>query len=75
MDYYWERLSKGGDPNAQQCGWLKDKFGLSWQVVPRILPELLNDPDSAKSQRAFQAMLAMKKLDIAALKKAFAGQA
>jgi predicted 3-demethylubiquinone-9 3-methyltransferase (glyoxalase superfamily) len=72
VDYYWERLSEGGDPNAQQCGWLKDKFGLSWQVVPKILPELLANPDPAKSQRTFQAMLQMKKLDIAALQRAFA---
>ncbi len=73
VDYYWERLSEGGDPKAQQCGWLKDKFGLSWQVVPRILPELLSDPDTAKSQRAFQAMMQMKKLDIDGLQRAFAG--
>lgn len=73
VDYYWEKLNEGGDPNAQQCGWLKDKFGLSWQVVPKILPELLNDRDTAKSTRAFQAMLQMKKLDIAALQRAFAG--
>src|SRR2546423_1690595 len=53
MDYYWERLNEGGDPNAQQCGWLKDKYGLSWQVVPKILPQLLTDPDSTRSQRAF----------------------
>jgi len=72
VDYYWERLSENGDPNAQQCGWLKDKFGLSWQVVPKILPELLTNPDPAKSQRTFQAMLQMKKLDIAALQRAFA---
>ncbi len=71
VDYYWERLSEGGDPNAQQCGWLKDKFGLSWQVVPRIQPELLMDFDKAKSQRAFQAMLQMKKPDIEALQRAF----
>ena len=73
VDYFWERLSEGGDPNAQQCGWVKDKFGLSWQVVPNILPKLLTDPDASKSQRAFQAMLGMKKLDIAALERAFAG--
>jgi len=73
VDYYWEKLSDGGDPKAQQCGWLKDKFGLSWQVVPKILPELINHPDTTKSQRAFQAMLKMKKLDIAALQRAFAG--
>ena len=73
VDYYWERLSEAGDPKAQQCGWLKDKFGLSWQIVPKVLPELLTDPDTAKSQRAFQAMLQMKKLDIAGLQRAFAG--
>ena len=73
VDYYWARLSEGGAPQAQQCGWLADKFGLSWQVVPRILPEMLMDPDTAKSQRAFQAMLQMKKLDIAGLQRAFAG--
>jgi predicted 3-demethylubiquinone-9 3-methyltransferase (glyoxalase superfamily) len=72
VDYYWEKLSAGGDPNAQQCGWLKDKFGLSWQVVPTALPKLLTDPDTAKSQRVFKAMLEMKKLDIAGLERAFA---
>ena len=71
VDYYWEKLSEGGDTNA--CGWLKDKFGLSWQVVPKILPELVGHPDRTNSQRAFQAMLGMKKLDIAALQRAFAG--
>ena len=73
VDYYWERLSDGGDPQAQQCGWLKDKFGLSWQIVPKGLPELLNDPDTAKSQRAFEALMQMKKLDIEGLQRAFAG--
>jgi predicted 3-demethylubiquinone-9 3-methyltransferase (glyoxalase superfamily) len=73
VDYYWEKLNEGGDPDAQQCGWVKDKFGLSWQVVPRILPELLMDPDTVKSQRAMQAMMGMKKLDIAALQRAFDG--
>ena len=73
VDYYWEELSAGGDPNAHQCGWLKDKFGLSWQVVPKVLPELLTDPDTVKAQRAFQALLQMKKLDIAGLQRAFAG--
>jgi predicted 3-demethylubiquinone-9 3-methyltransferase (glyoxalase superfamily) len=73
VDYYWNRLSEGGDPQAQQCGWLKDKFGLSWQIVPDILSELLNDPDSLKSQRTFAAMLQMKKLDIEGLQRAFAG--
>ncbi|HWM90960.1 MAG TPA: VOC family protein [Thermoanaerobaculia bacterium] len=73
VDYYWEKLSEGGDEKAQQCGWLKDKFGASWQVIPIIMNELVSDPDSEKSQRAFEAMLRMKKLDIAELKRAYAG--
>ena len=73
VDYFWERLSEGGDPNAQQCGWLKDRFGLSWQIVPSLLPELLNDPQSEGSQRATEAMLRMKKLDIEKLKQAYGG--
>lgn len=73
VDYHWERLSEGGDAQAQQCGWLKDKFGLSWQIVPKVLPELLTDPDPEKSRRAFQAMMQMKKLDIEGLQRAFAG--
>ena len=73
VDYYWSKLSEGGEPEAQQCGWVKDKFGLSWQVVPKILPEMMTDPDAAKSARAMTAMLQMKKLDIAALQRAFAG--
>lgn len=73
VDYYWERLREGGDVNAQQCGWLKDKYGLSWQVVPRVVLEMLNDPDSEKSQRAFEALLRMKKIEIEELKKAYAG--
>ncbi len=73
VDHYWDRLSAGGDPNAQQCGWVKDKYGLSWQVVPNILPKLLADPDAAKAQRAMAAMMQMKKLDIAALKRAAEG--
>lgn len=70
VDYYWEKLSQGGDENAQQCGWLKDRYGASWQVIPRILPDLLSDPDSRKSQGAMEALLGMKKLDIAALEQA-----
>lgn len=73
LDYFWEKLGAGGDPEAQQCGWLKDKFGVSWQVVPTILPELLNDPDKAKGERTMAATLKMKKLDIAALRKAHGG--
>jgi predicted 3-demethylubiquinone-9 3-methyltransferase (glyoxalase superfamily) len=73
IDYYWEKLSAGGDLKAQQCGWLKDKYGLSWQIVPTIMTDLFKDEKSAKAQRAMEAMLQMKKLDIAALKKAAAG--
>lgn len=73
IDYYWEKLSEGGDPQAQVCGWLKDRFGLSWQVVPIVLAEMVKDPGSEKGQRAFQAMLGMKKLDIAELKRAYDG--
>jgi len=71
IDEYWAKLS--AHPESEQCGWLKDKFGLSWQVVPKVLPELLADPDTAKSQRAFEALIEMKKLDIAGLQRAFAG--
>jgi len=73
IDYYWEKLSAGGNPEAQQCGWLKDKFGLSWQVVPTMMAKLFKDENSAKSQRTMEALLKMKKLDIATLKKAAAG--
>jgi predicted 3-demethylubiquinone-9 3-methyltransferase (glyoxalase superfamily) len=73
VDYYWEKLSAGGDPNAQQCGWLKDKFGVSWQVVPTIMGELFKNENSASAQRVMEAMLPMKKLDIAVLKRAAAG--
>jgi predicted 3-demethylubiquinone-9 3-methyltransferase (glyoxalase superfamily) len=73
VDYYWEKLSEGGDEQAQQCGWLKDKYGVSWQVIPTALLEMLNDPDSEKAQRAMEAMLQMQKIDIAKLKRAYAG--
>lgn len=73
IDYYWEKLSAGGDERAQQCGWLKDRYGVSWQVVPAVLPQMMADPDSRKSERAMQALLQMKKLDIAGLKRAYAG--
>jgi predicted 3-demethylubiquinone-9 3-methyltransferase (glyoxalase superfamily) len=75
IDNYWEKLSKGGDPKAQQCGWLKDKYGLSWQVVPKLLDELLADHESPRAQRAMTAMLSMKKIDIAELERAVAGAA
>jgi predicted 3-demethylubiquinone-9 3-methyltransferase (glyoxalase superfamily) len=73
VDYYWEKLSAGGDVKAQQCGWLKDRYGASWQIVPRVLVEMVMDPDPAKSGRVTEAMLQMKKLDIAELKRAYAG--
>jgi predicted 3-demethylubiquinone-9 3-methyltransferase (glyoxalase superfamily) len=74
VDHYWNKLSEGGDPKAQQCGWLKDKYGLSWQVVPTVLTQLMSDPDREKSGRAMEAMLKMKKLDIATLKRAYEGE-
>ena len=73
VDHYWDRLSAEGDPEAQRCGWLKDRFGLSWQIIPDTLPLLIGDPDPRKSQRAFQAMFQMKKLIIAELERAHAG--
>lgn len=74
VDELWEKLSEGGDEKAQQCGWLKDKYGLSWQIVPTILGELLQDKDAKKAERVMQAMLQMKKIDIAGLKKAYEGR-
>ena len=71
VDDYWAKLTEGGE--EVQCGWLKDKFGLSWQVVPAGMNEVLNDPDPERSQRAMRAMLAMKKLDLAALRAAADG--
>jgi predicted 3-demethylubiquinone-9 3-methyltransferase (glyoxalase superfamily) len=72
VDYYWSRLSEGGEEGP--CGWLKDKYGVSWQVIPRVLIDLIGDPDPEKSARATEAMLSMSKLDIAALEKAHAGE-
>ena len=69
VDYYWDKLLAGGG-QAQMCGWLKDRFGLCWQVVPTALPELLSDPDPAISQRVMKAMMQMKKIDIEGLKQA-----
>jgi len=71
-DYYWNRLTAGGDPAAQVCGWLKDKYGLSWQVVPRKMVEWFGEPNE-KSERLMTALLEMGKLDIAALEKAYNG--
>ena len=74
VDYYWGKLTEGGDPGAQQCGWLKDKFGLSWQIVPTALPDLISDPDAEKSGRVMKAMLQMKKIDVETLRQAYEGQ-
>lgn len=68
VDELWEKLSAGGE--KQRCGWLKDKYGLSWQVIPRALGEMLNDPDAAKSQRVMKAMMQMTKIDVEGLKRA-----
>lgn len=72
VDHYWSGLTEGGGEEGP-CGWLKDRFGVSWQVVPRRLEEMVRDPDPVKAARAFQAMMAMGKLDIAALEKAYVG--
>ena len=69
VDYFWSKLSAGGEES--RCGWLKDKFGLSWQVVPTVLTEMLTDKDTAKARRVMHAMLQMDKIDIAVLKKAY----
>ena len=71
VDYYWEKLSEGGEKS--QCGWLVDKFGISWQIVPTILGQLMSDPDGEKASRVTQAMLKMTKLDIALLQQAYDG--
>ena len=73
IDYYWEKLGAGGDERAQACGWLKDKFGVSWQVAPLGVVKLFRDPKTRPAERAFAAMMKMKKLDIAELKKARKG--
>lgn len=71
LDHYWDSLAAGGDARAQQCGWLKDRFGVSWQIVPRILAGLTSDPDDVRSQRVVAALMPMKKLDIAELQRAY----
>jgi predicted 3-demethylubiquinone-9 3-methyltransferase (glyoxalase superfamily) len=73
VDHYWERLTEGGDEKAQQCGWLKDKFGLSWQVVPTALRKMMSDKDITKTDRVMKAFMPMKKFDIAALERAYRG--
>jgi predicted 3-demethylubiquinone-9 3-methyltransferase (glyoxalase superfamily) len=74
IDYYWEKLSEGGDDEAKQCGWLKDKYGLSWQITPKILTGMFLDAESERSERVMKAMMQMKKLDIAELERAFSGE-
>ncbi len=73
LDVLWERLAEGGDPAAQQCGWLKDRYGVSWQIVPAALGSYLGDPDPGRAARATAAMLRMKKIDLAELERAAAG--
>src|SRR5690625_83143 len=73
LDYFWEKLSKGGNEKAQNCGWLKDKFGVSWQIIPSILTEMVSDPDPEKSERVMKTMLQMKKIDIKILMQAYEG--
>ena len=68
IDHYWDKLSEGGDPKAQQCGWLKDKYGLSWQIVPKVLGQLMSDP--SRSEKVMKALLSMKKPDIKVLQEA-----
>jgi predicted 3-demethylubiquinone-9 3-methyltransferase (glyoxalase superfamily) len=71
VDYYWEKLSEGGNEKAQQCGWLKDKYGVSWQIVPVVLTKMLQDKDAKKSQRVMKTLLQMRKLDIRTLTQAY----
>ncbi len=75
IDYFWEKLGAGGDPKAQQCGWLKDKYGLSWQVLPENMDEMFKDENASGTKRAMEAMMQMKKIDIAAIKRAREGKA
>ena len=74
VDYYWDKLSEGGDEGAKQCGWLKDKYGVSWQIVPTVLAGLLSGHDPEKSERVMKALLQMKKLDIQSLQQAYKGE-
>lgn len=74
VDAYWDALTEDGDPAAQQCGWLKDRFGFSWQIIPSALPRLMNDSDQQKAARVMQAMLQMKKIEIQALQDAYDGK-
>jgi len=71
VDHYWSKLTQGGEEGP--CGWLNDKYGLSWQIVPAAIPKMMTDPDPTKSERVMNAFLKMKKLDIAAIERAYAG--
>ena len=73
VDHYWDKLGEGGDERARQCGWLKDKYGISWQIVPAALFEMMSGTDKIKSGRVMRAMLQMKKLDLATLHRAYEG--
>jgi len=73
IDHFWNKLKEGGDDKSQQCGWLKDKFGLSWQIVPAALPGMIANGTTEQSERVMKALLQMKKLDVAALEKAYEG--
>ena len=73
VDHYWAKLSEGGDERAQQCGWLKDRYGVSWQIVPTVVEKMLGDGGSEGSERAMAAMLRMKKIDIGEMERAYAG--
>ncbi len=74
VDYYWSRLSEEVGEDVGQCGWLRDRFGLSWQIVPAVLPKLISDPNPARSGRVMNALLQMKKLDIGELERAYEGK-
>jgi len=74
IDSYWDKLSQGGDPKAQQCGWLKDRYGLSWQVVPAVLEDMVADPNTERVDRVMEVLLKMKKIDLATLERAYAGE-
>jgi predicted 3-demethylubiquinone-9 3-methyltransferase (glyoxalase superfamily) len=73
LDDYWNKLSEGGDERAQQCGWLKDRFGVSWQIVPRVVGRMLQDRDAVRADRVMQALLGMTKIDLEALRRAYEG--
>jgi predicted 3-demethylubiquinone-9 3-methyltransferase (glyoxalase superfamily) len=74
IDYYWDKLGEGGDESKRQCGWLADRFGLSWQIVPDEFHKMLNSPEIEKRDRAYLAMMHMEKLDVDGLRKAFEGE-